>query len=395
MKINLVYNSFPSPSETFLFNLAVELAKRNHEIRVVILNSSDNKKHYNDRLIDWKSQTVQFPEKNPISWLLYVLLRLGKFLKFARNKRILSVKETLVSFVKLEIISENKPEIIHFAYTSTAIEFINILDLASEKSKIFVSARGTSEILKPLVDQHRAQLLTMLWDKVDVVHCVSIDIMKRLEKSGLKSDKCFINYPSIDISNFPFIYRKSEVIQSIKTNVIIVSTGRLNFQKGYIFALIAISHLIKKGIKVKYHILGDGPEREMLKFLATDLEISENIIFHGKVTSQDLKVVLENAHIFLLPSIYEGVSNAVLEAMASGIPVITTNAGGMAEVVRNNYNGYLIDRYDPFAISEQLENIIDNYDTALSMTHQARNTVTDKFNLENQIDVFEANYNKK
>jgi colanic acid/amylovoran biosynthesis glycosyltransferase len=395
MKINLIYNSFPTPSETFLFNLAVELKKRDHDVSMVILQDTDNEKHYKDRINDFKVSIKRSPGTNPFRLMFFILNRFNKYLKFISVSNFNSFKDSVSAFVKLELIGGNQPDIIHFAYTGTAIGFINVMDLIPDNIKKIVSARGTSEIYKPLVDDKRSILLRSLWSKIDAVHCVSIDMVNRLEQLGLNRDKCFVNYPSIDTDKFCFTSRSPEMVTSVNTKLIIVSTGRLCFQKGYLFALLAIKNLISKGISLEYHILGEGPDRDLLKFVISDLSISRSVILHGKVKSNEVKALLQKAHIYLLPSIYEGVSNAVLEAMASGVPVITTCAGGMAEVIKNNYNGYLITRYDQNIISEIIEKIIHNYDEAINMSLHARETIINKFNLNNQIDIFENEYSRK
>ncbi len=374
-----------------MFNLAVELANRGHQVRMILMDKSNNKKHYKERLHEWKGCVVNSPGSNYLKVLLYILLNIKKFVVFLSSTNVSGTTKKISAFIKYSLINSGDPEIIHFAYTGLAIEFIDILHLTPAGTKIIVSARGTGEIVKPAIDKNRPILLSRLWYKVDAVHCVSADMAFRLEKLGLSPLRCFVNYPSINIDNFSYVGRENKLI-SVETSIRIVSTGRLHYSKGYVYSLPAIRNLLNKGYNLEYHILGDGPDKEMLQFIAADLQLQNTVFFHGKVSSEQVKNHLKEANIYLLPSLYEGISNAALEAMAVGVPIVTTDAGGMAEVVTEGESGYLISRYSIDSITSCLEHIINDYQGAVSMTLAARKIVENRFNLKNQIDIFEKEY---
>ncbi len=393
MNINLVFNTFPSPSETFLFNLAVELANRGHQVRMILMDQSDNQKHYRGRIHEWKGITVNSPGSNYPRLLLYLLLNLSSFIAFLRLTNIKGARKKISAFIKCSMINSGNPDVIHFAYTGLATEFIDVLDYVPAGTKIVVSARGTGEIVKPAIDKERPLLLAKLWPKVDAVHCVSSDMASRLEKLGLPAAKTFINYPSINIMKFNY---KDKCGLSIpqKGTIKIISTGRLYYQKGYTYSIPAIRQLLDKGISLEYHILGEGPDREMLRFMVADLGIENSVVFHGKVDTTEVINQLQSAHLYLLPSLYEGISNAALEAMAVGVPVITTDAGGMSEVVKEGKSGYLVSRYGIESIVDCIEYAIKNYEEAVIMSRAARKIVEERFNLANQIDIFEKEYKR-
>jgi colanic acid/amylovoran biosynthesis glycosyltransferase len=310
------------------------------------------------------------------------------FLKLVNIK---GARKKISAFVKYSLINSGSPDIIHFAYTGLATEFIDVLNYTPAFTKIIISARGTGEIVKPAIDKLRPLLLASLWPKVDAVHCVSADMVERLEKLGLSPSRAFVNHPSIDIEKFSYVNR-GEYLIAPELPVKILSTGRLHYSKGYVYSLPAIKALLEKGYNLEYHILGDGPDKEMLQFITADLQLQNNVFFHGKVSSSEVISLLKEVHIYLLPSIYEGISNAALEAMSVGVPVITTDAGGMAEVVVSGESGYLISRYSIESIVDRIERTIKNYKEAVNLTRAARKVVEDRFNLTNQIDVFEKEY---
>jgi colanic acid/amylovoran biosynthesis glycosyltransferase len=266
------------------------------------------------------------------------------------------------------------------------------IEVINKKPKIFVSCRGSAEIYKPILDPEREQNLRKLWPSVDYVHCVSRDMKARMMAFGLEETKAFINYPSIDLNRFAFVKRNQNHMKSLPKSIKIVTTGRLDHQKGYVYALLAVKSLVDQGITVEYNILGEGPEYGPIKYFIVDNKLEKFVHLHGKANFDEVKAYLDSAHIFLLTSVYEGVSNAVLEAMAAGVPVITTDGGGMTEVVTSNYNGVIIPRYNPLAIFEAIKFISNNYETAVLYTMNARIIVENIFDIKSQIKIFDEKY---
>jgi colanic acid/amylovoran biosynthesis glycosyltransferase len=373
----------------------MELMKKRHDVKFIVLSSrniSANVKHHRLNYNDIKNHIIPAPLDSKTATALFIIRRSGRFLKYLMVTTGFSLRKKIANFVRLNLITENNPDIVHFAYSGIALEFMDVLDFVDIKIKKIVSCRGSAEIYKPVLDPCRKEQLRILWPKVDFVHCVSQNMMDRMVELGLDKHQAFINFPSVNLENFKFVEREQNHCTVIKQKVIIVSTGRLDHQKGYLYALLAIKALTAKGILLEYHILGEGPEYGPIKYFITDNNLEKIVILHGKVNSDIVKALLEKSHIFLLPSVYEGISNAALEAMASGVPVLVTDSGGMAEVVQNGINGLIVPRCNPNAIEEALLYMIEHYSVAVKYTQNARKNVEDQFNLNNQIANFELKY---
>lgn len=120
--------------------------------------------------------------------------------------------------------------------------------------------------------------------------------------------------------------------------------GRFQSQKNLFFLLEQVSNLAKEADKkFELHMVGDGPQCDDLKKYAEELGISDRIIWHGWVNKEMLRLIYQEADCFLNPSLYEGLPNTVLEAMACGLPVIASRVAGNEELVENGYNGWLVD----------------------------------------------------
>ena len=114
-----------------------------------------------------------------------------------------------------------------------------------------------------------------------------------------------------------------------------------------------------RGFHIRYRIAGDGSEREKLVYLRHSLGLEEEIELLGWQSQAEVEAHLGWADAFLLTSLSEGISNSALEAMAAGVPVVSTRCGGMAEVVSGPDAGVLVDVGDVTQIAEALRSLGD------------------------------------
>ncbi|HEX6035991.1 MAG TPA: glycosyltransferase family 4 protein, partial [Anaerolineales bacterium] len=120
----------------------------------------------------------------------------------------------------------------------------------------------------------------------------------------------------------------------------LLSAGRLVHQKGLDLAMRALGGL--KDLSWEWHIAGDGPQMDGLRSLAKQLGIGDRVFFLGWQSREGLMKCYQQANIFLFPSRHEGMPNAMLEAMASGLPVIASCIAGNEELVVEGETGYLV-----------------------------------------------------
>lgn len=115
-----------------------------------------------------------------------------------------------------------------------------------------------------------------------------------------------------------------------------------------------------EGLEAELVVVGEGPERDKLERLSESIDVREKVEFKGHVDHSDIDDLYSSADVFLLPSMNEGMSNTVLEAMASGLPIIVTDTGGTEELVEEN--GFLIDKKSPKDITVAIECYRENQD---------------------------------
>ena len=114
--------------------------------------------------------------------------------------------------------------------------------------------------------------------------------------------------------------------------------------------------------KIVCEIVGDGPTDQELRDLVKEFDLEDIIDFSGWMDRKDLSAKYQSADVLVLSSDDEGMPNVILEAMASGLPVIATRIAGNEELIKNNQNGYLISREESVVLAEYLYNLIINRD---------------------------------
>lgn len=139
----------------------------------------------------------------------------------------------------------------------------------------------------------------------------------------------------------------------------VLFVGRLSAEKGIAYLLEAISLLAAKGEAIELHIVGMGPLEDDLRHKARVLNIAEQVTFHGFIPQGEaLRRLYRESDMLVLPSLQEQQGKVLLEAMASGLPIIASNIGGIPTVVRHEWNGLLIPPRDPSAISQAITRLI-------------------------------------
>lgn len=187
-----------------------------------------------------------------------------------------------------------------------------------------------------------APLTTLVWKNAAHIVANSEGLRILADKTALRYGKKVTMIPNgVDRELFS---TRSESASSNTTKILFV--GRLTEQKGVTYIIDAVNEILKKRNDLKgslvCSIIGDGPLRGVLEEKVKGLGLGDSIIFHGWVPREKLPTFYQNADVFVLPSSDEGMPNVVLEAMASGLPIITTFVPGSEELVVGGENGMLV-----------------------------------------------------
>lgn len=191
------------------------------------------------------------------------------------------------------------------------------------------------------------------------------------------------------------IYDKNKV----NGNINILFIGSICYRKGVDLIIKAVSYLknIHKSQNINISIYGYSRSTEAIKGFYNDIKlygIEEFIKLQGPLHGKEKQNVLSKADIFVLPSRSEGFPNAVLEAMLVGIPVVVSNVGALPEIIKNGYNGLLFENENYTEFAEKMNYLLNNAEDRKRMGQAARETVLEKYNIDQILDQFRSLYIK-
>lgn len=154
----------------------------------------------------------------------------------------------------------------------------------------------------------------------------------------------------------------------------IITTGasRITARKGIKYLLQAMPKIIERYPKVYLKLMGDGNGKEDLEKLTADLELQNYVQFLGRIPREETHPYYQEASLFVMTSLNEGMSNAMLEALASGLPIITTQTGGAEELVKNGVNGFFVEMKNSKDLAEKIMRLLADPELCEKMASESR-----------------------
>lgn len=202
-------------------------------------------------------------------------------------------------------------------------------------------------------------------------------------------------YNGLDVSEFQGKRNSSEVRKKWGIDpdkVVIGCVARLDPRKGHEYLFKAAVRVVDKHPNALFLLVGYGLLRKKLEDMTEELGLASKVIFTG--VCDDVPRMLSIMDIFVLPSLYEGFPNAVLEAMAASRPVVATSVAGTPEIVVDNETGILVPRANPEALAEAINSLIQTPERAEKMGRAGRLRVENYFSLEKMVKRTEELYEK-
>ena len=344
LKIIIFDGSFKTT--TFINRLALGLAKKHkvfilgfneeHKIKipnVTYISLGSNQNYYRLAIV-----SLKYALKTKKTSVFNVLKKL-----ILRNKK--SLQKQNLDFVLNEI----KPDIIHLQWLANIPFFEDYID--EGRHKFVLSQRGYHINVRPFVNEANFKYLQKWFPKINGFHSVSKAIKKVSEKVYNSIDKIDrVVYSGLDFSSFNF----EKKTKSNNSKLEIVSVGRDHWIKGYTYAIKAMAILKNKNISFHYTIIGVSEKSEELIYFINDNNLEENITLIPHLNQNDVYAVIQKSDLLILPSLEEGIANVCIEAMALGTTVISTNCGGMEELITNNETGFIVPVRNPEAIAKSV-----------------------------------------
>lgn len=260
------------------------------------------------------------------------------------------IKQSLILFNKY-IKKYGKPDIIH---VHCGLYGGIVAKLIKDKYSIpYVITEHSSIVMNHLLDDYHKKLLKVAYNNSNKLISVG---GKLKEAMKVYTNKEIVVIPNI-VDTSVFKYEANQRDLKFK----FVSVSMLKSDKNIELLLRAFENAFKNSEQIGLMVIGDGPERYKLEKLAEDLDIKKQVEFLGAVERRNLPKYLQKAAAFALPSNYETFGVAYIEALACGLPIITTKCGGPEDFYEEKL-GYIIPKGDMQALSIAMSDMVINYD---------------------------------
>jgi len=280
---------------------------------------------------------------------------------------------------------------VYFGHTGVhLLPFIKVWD-----KPCVVSFHGADVMLREENPRYQRNLRDLL-ATVPLVLARSHSLTNRLEEIGCPPEKLRLNRTGIPLEQFSWVERSVPA----DGNWHFVQCCRLIPKKGLLTAIRAFAQLRQKFPNAIYTIAGEGPQEPEIRQLIRDLQLGDSVRLVGFLSQDRLVELYSSAHVFIHPSEMtadmnqEGVPNAMLEAMATGLPVVATLHGGIPEAVEDGKSGLLVPEKTPSKLYEAMQSLIDDHRRWDAMGHEASASVRREFEQKEQIARLESYYDE-
>lgn len=371
------------PSTTFIERLIEGMATQNLEI--LLFGGIKNKKDYayNIRCLGYRNSRIY-----KAFYLFYYTVLLTIFKNSAKRKldRLLKSESKSLRRAKLNAypVLWYHPDIFHVQWAKSLNEWMWLKDF---DIKIVLSLRGAHINYSPIADNDLAENYKKNFPKVDAFHAVSNAIAEEATKYGADPQKTKVIYSGMNLNMMDKDIHRNEILK-------IVSIGRAHWKKGFTYALDACKLLKDEGVAFHYTIVGAKDEIE-LQYQQKDLGLENDVVLERALPFNEVLQLIKSSDLLLLSSTEEGIANVVVEAMFIETLVLSTDCGGMNELIEDGKNGFLVPIRDANALATKIKSINSlSKEEIATIIANAKNDVEEKHSMQSMIKDMSALYGK-
>ena len=407
IRVAILVNNFPKLSETFVLNQITGLLERGHDVDI-----------YTQRLYDWdrvhpdvnhyRLWERTYPmEKIPENylqrfikglWLIIIYffkapkLILRSLNVFAHGKQALNLWLLYTAVSLLQHQKGYNYDIIHCQFGTQAYRGMAFKKLLSPIPKLVIMFRGFDISCRIQRDGPETYAKAFKYTDYCLANCKFF--RQRVIDIGWPANKIAVHFSGLDLSKFDLHLRHLEPGDSVH----IATTGRLVEKKGIEYAIRAIAKVAKQYPNLTYSIIGDGPLHNHLTAVIKELQAESYIHLLGWKNEAEIIQILDQCHLFIAPSVtasdgnQDAPINVLKEAMAMGLPVISTNHGGIPELVEDGISGYLVPERDVDSLVDKLNALLTHPEQWPAMGQAGRAFVEHHYDLNRLNDLLVQRY---
>ncbi|MBA3960556.1 MAG: glycosyltransferase [Chthoniobacterales bacterium] len=290
-----------------------------------------------------------------------------------------------------KLLERRGADLMHIYFGHTGVHLLPFIECW--RRPCVVSFHGADVMLKAANPDY-AMKLRKVFHSAPLILARSRSLERRLVALGCPPERIRINRTGVPLQQFPMVQREAP-----RDNAwYFLQACRLIPKKGLTTCLRAFALFQKEHPRAELFIAGKGPLQPALEALTAELGLKANVHFTGFLSQADLLALYHRCHIFLHPSEMpadenqEGIPNSILEAMATGMPVLATRHGGIPEAVEDGRCGALVEERDYIALAAEMEKMTRSAHSFAEMGMLASESVATNFEQRNQTAMLEAHY---
>ncbi len=398
MKIAYIVESFPVLSQTFIVNQIVGAIERGHEVHIHpigIFHREDDLERIHPIIKKYRLlEQTHYSPSLPVNYLWRILKAIGLFfvyfyrgswtclptLNFFKYGR--AAYSLRLFYQAIGLLSDRQYDIIHCQFGLLGSLALIYRDCGLLQGTLVTTFRGFD--VSSLIEQQGSQIYDRLFVEGDFFMANCEFFKQRAIELGCNPQKIIVHGSGIDCQKFA--YRPSRIASDGKIRLITV--GRLVEKKGIEYGIKAVAKLAATYHNLEYKIVGDGPLRKSLQRLIEELQVGHIVKLLGAKHQEEIIALLAKSDLFLAPCVRansgdsDAPVNTLKEAMAIGLPVVSTEHGGIPELVEHGVSGFLVPERDVEALMEKIEYSIEHPQEWLSMGKAGRARVEAKYDIE-------------
>jgi colanic acid/amylovoran biosynthesis glycosyltransferase len=374
MRIAVIVKRFPSASETFVLDQITGLIDRGHMVDIFALYKGDARTMHPDVTEYGLLDRTHYPPSVPRQRLMRAIK--GALILFDERKSARALWRTLDVFrygreaasLRLLfqavpfILSRNDYDVLHCHFGPVGVVVATMKRIGAIQGPLITTFHGYDMSLQ--IERFGSGVYEGLFSTGDLFLPVSDRWKSRLIEMGCDASKVLVHRMGVRCEQWPFRRRSRPDRGPVK----ILSVGRLVEKKGFEYGVRAVARLGGRYPELEYDIVGEGASRERLSHLIAEMKMDGRIRLVGWKDHHEVARLVAEASLFLCPSMTsasgdeEGIPVALMEAMASGLPVISTNHSGIPELVEDGVSGYLVGQRDAEALAGRIAHLMEHPD---------------------------------
>ncbi len=372
MRIAVLVGAFPTVSETFILNQVTGLLDRGHDVRIFAEKPGNPQVIHSDivtyGLMDRVRYSADLPDEHPRRFMAALPL-FGRFVfhKPIEGARFLTSATLGKTRAPLDILSDaaafqelDSFDVLLCHFGPIGARAVRLRDAGVVRGRVVTVFHGFD--VSALVRRAGSDTYQPLFRSGDLFLPISDHWRRRLVTLGCPPARIAVHRMGIDCSIFDFAVRERGEGEKLR----LATVARLVEKKGVEYAIRAVARLVAEGVDVEYSIVGDGPLHGALVKLVDELGLSTRVSILGAMSHADVAALLARSHVMVAPSVtaangdMEGIPVAMMEAMASGLPVVSTLHSGIPELISDGVTGYLVPERDTDALAAKLRYVAEH-----------------------------------